>query len=221
MEDFELIFKLKFAPLHGEYIYFLCCTRSWASPLAFGAMTTSTTEVILLIKRGSNPKLDEISELLVGLELYKQFLLQLFWPEMGITKNKIHWLCYRFSPKKISSVTSTRSRISGEQGAWGGVCGPARPRLAEGGRHPARPFCQGHRKKQLIETSVADPHPGIRCLFGPWIRDRYKSGSGSGMNNPDHISESIKKQHFFLVKIIKFFDVDPGWKKVWSDPQHC
>ncbi len=47
------------------------------------------------------------------------------------------------------------------------------------------------------------------------------------MNNPDHISESLKKQ-FFGVKILKLFDVDPGsgikkirirdpeWKKVGS-----
>jgi hypothetical protein len=30
--------------------------------------------------------------------------------------------------------------------------------------------------------------------------------SGSGMNNPDHISEST----IFWVKILKFFDADPG-----------
>jgi hypothetical protein len=35
-----------------------------------------------------------------------------------------------------------------------------------------------------------------------------KSGSGSGMNNPDHISESLET--VFLVKILKFFDADPG-----------
>jgi hypothetical protein len=35
-----------------------------------------------------------------------------------------------------------------------------------------------------------------------------KSGSGSGMNNPDHISESLEKS--FWVKILKFFDTDPG-----------
>jgi hypothetical protein len=34
------------------------------------------------------------------------------------------------------------------------------------------------------------------------------SGSGSGMNNPDHISESL--QTIFRVKILKFFDADPG-----------
>jgi hypothetical protein len=35
-----------------------------------------------------------------------------------------------------------------------------------------------------------------------------KSGSGSGMNNPDHISESLET--IFWVKILKFFDADPG-----------
>jgi hypothetical protein len=34
------------------------------------------------------------------------------------------------------------------------------------------------------------------------------SGSGSGMNNPDHISESLET--IFWVKIFKSFDADPG-----------
>jgi hypothetical protein len=40
-----------------------------------------------------------------------------------------------------------------------------------------------------------------------------KPGSGSGMNNPDHISES--SETIFLCKntLLKFFDADPGWKK--------
>jgi hypothetical protein len=62
-----------------------------------------------------------------------------------------------------------------------------------------------------------------------------KSGSGSGMNNQDHISWSL--ENIFWVKIFKFFDVDPGsgiqdenfgfgMEKVGSginipDPQHC
>ncbi len=37
------------------------------------------------------------------------------------------------------------------------------------------------------------------------------SGSGSGMNNPDHIFERLET--IVLVKILKFFDADPGWKK--------
>jgi hypothetical protein len=35
-----------------------------------------------------------------------------------------------------------------------------------------------------------------------------KSGSGSGMNHPDHISDSLET--IFWVKILKFFDADPG-----------
>jgi hypothetical protein len=43
-----------------------------------------------------------------------------------------------------------------------------------------------------------------------------KSGSGSGMNKPDHISESFET--IFWVKILKFFVAarDPGWKKFGS-----
>jgi hypothetical protein len=36
--------------------------------------------------------------------------------------------------------------------------------------------------------------------------------SGSGMNNPDHISESLET--IFWVKILKFFDADLGWNKI-------
>ncbi len=35
-----------------------------------------------------------------------------------------------------------------------------------------------------------------------------KSGSGSGMNNPDHISVSLET--IFWVKILKFFDAGSG-----------
>jgi hypothetical protein len=41
-----------------------------------------------------------------------------------------------------------------------------------------------------------------------------KSGSGSGMNNPYHISESLET--IFWVKIGRFFDADPGWKNFGS-----
>jgi hypothetical protein len=42
---------------------------------------------------------------------------------------------------------------------------------------------------------------------------RKKAGSGSGMKNPDQISES--SETIFWVKILKFFDADPD-----PDPQH-
>jgi hypothetical protein len=65
--------------------------------------------------------------------------------------------------------------------------------------------------------SVADPDPGFGAFLTP--------GSGMGKkfrnrdDNPDHISESLET--IFWVKILKFFDADPGprnpgWKK--SDP---
>jgi hypothetical protein len=41
-----------------------------------------------------------------------------------------------------------------------------------------------------------------------------KSGSGSDMNNPVHISESLKT--IFWVKIPKYFDENQGMK--YSDP---
>jgi hypothetical protein len=45
---------------------------------------------------------------------------------------------------------------------------------------------------------------GIRCLFDPWIRDpRWvkKSGSGSGMNNPDQILRAYKNLSILTPKI--------------------
>ncbi len=52
---------------------------------------------------------------------------------------------------------------------------------------------------------------------------KEKSGSVYGMNNPDHIFESLET--VFWVTIFKFLDADPGWKKFGSainipDPQH-
>jgi hypothetical protein len=68
---------------------------------------------------------------------------------------------------------------------------------------------------------------GIQCFFDSGIRDGKKSGSG--MNIPDNISESLET--VFGLKILKLFDanpspgrnlffltLDPGWKN--SDPQH-
>jgi hypothetical protein len=71
---------------------------------------------------------------------------------------------------------------------------------------------------------------GIRCflpLDPRWVKTK-KSGSGSGMNNPNHISESIET--IFWLKILYLNSLmrirDPGWKKFGSginipDPQHC
>jgi hypothetical protein len=69
----------------------------------------------------------------------------------------------------------------------------------------------------MSKTQCCGPGSGIRCLFDPWppgSRMGKKSGSGPGINNPDHISESLET--IFCVKILKFFDADPGWKKFES-----
>ncbi len=59
-------------------------------------------------------------------------------------------------------------------------------------------------------TSVADPDPGSGAFLTP----------GSGKNNPDHISESLET--IFWVKLLKFFDADPGYgmEKNWIRDKH-
>ncbi len=61
-------------------------------------------------------------------------------------------------------------------------------------------------QKCSIKCSVADTGSGAFLTTASGM-DK-KSGSGSGMNNPDHISESLET--IFGVKILKFFDADPG-----------
>jgi hypothetical protein len=65
--------------------------------------------------------------------------------------------------------------------------------------------------------SVANPDPGSGAFLtldqGSGMGK--KSGSGSGMNNPDHIFESLETN--FWAKILKFFYADPGWKKFGSN----
>jgi hypothetical protein len=60
-----------------------------------------------------------------------------------------------------------------------------------------------------LYSSVADPDPGTGI--------GKKSGSESGKNNPDHISESLES--IFWVKILKLLmrTRHPGWKK-FEDP---
>ncbi len=67
-------------------------------------------------------------------------------------------------------------------------------------------------------TSVADQDSGSDAFLTP-----PDPGSGPGINNPDHISESVETMVW--VKILKFLNEDPRWKKFVSginipDPQH-
>jgi hypothetical protein len=54
----------------------------------------------------------------------------------------------------------------------------------------------------IFVTSVADLDPGSGAIL------IFFTHPGSGMNTPDHISESL--EIMFWVKILKFFDADPG-----------
>ncbi len=69
----------------------------------------------------------------------------------------------------------------------------------EAGRHPHRPndYRKGGQDSLSLYCllgSVADPGSGAFSTPGSGIRDPgwVKKGSGSGMNNPDHVSESLE-----------------------------
>jgi hypothetical protein len=75
-----------------------------------------------------------------------------------------------------------------------------------------------------MRSSVEDPDSGSGAFLTLGSGMGKKSGSGSGVNNPDHISESL--EYIFWVTILKYFDADPGWKKFGTginipDLQHC
>ncbi len=61
---------------------------------------------------------------------------------------------------------------------------------------------------QVPSPSVADPDPRSGAFLTPGSGMVKKSGSGCRMNNPNHISESLET--IFWIKILKFFDADPG-----------
>jgi hypothetical protein len=63
----------------------------------------------------------------------------------------------------------------------------------------------------LIKALEAVLRPGSGAFLTPDPGSGMmgkKSGSGSGMINPDHISQSLET--IFWVGILKFFDADPG-----------
>ena len=67
-----------------------------------------------------------------------------------------------------------------------------------------------------VFSSVADPDPGLGAFLTPGsgIRDGRKSASGSGIRDGQPGSYFLEfRNHFFAffgVKILKFFDEDPG-----------
>jgi hypothetical protein len=61
------------------------------------------------------------------------------------------------------------------------------------------------REVSLHASRVADPDLGSGAFLAPGSGMGKKSRSGSGINIPDHISESLEN---FFGKILKFFDTD-------------
>jgi hypothetical protein len=72
----------------------------------------------------------------------------------------------------------------------------------------------------VLRIRIRDPVP-----FDPWIRDpgwveSQHPDPGSGMNNPDHIFQSLETI-FFVFLGLKYLNTlmrirDPGWEKVGS-----
>jgi hypothetical protein len=67
----------------------------------------------------------------------------------------------------------------------------------------------------LKNTADLDSGSGIGCLFDSWIKDpgwvkNQDLGSGSGVNNPDHISKSIETNHLFGLKYLSSLMRIPG-----------
>jgi hypothetical protein len=75
-----------------------------------------------------------------------------------------------------------------------------------GAAHKPRPPKPNQTVDKEAVLRIRDPVPFLTPKSGMG----KKSGSGSGMNNPDHISESLKS--IFCAKIPIFFYVDLGWK---------
>jgi hypothetical protein len=74
----------------------------------------------------------------------------------------------------------------------------------------SQPNTQTWNTEIYLRGCVADVDPGSRVQ-----RDGEKSGSDqSGMNNPDHISESLET--IFWAKILQFYDANTGCKKFGS-----
>ncbi len=78
----------------------------------------------------------------------------------------------------------------------------------------------GHQLSSVLRIRIRDPGYGV--FLTP--------GSGTGMNNPDHISESLETIFFVVNYLNSLMRIqDPRWKKFGSgirdeknsDPQHC
>jgi hypothetical protein len=72
----------------------------------------------------------------------------------------------------------------------------------------------------VLRIRIRDPGLGTFLTPGSGIRDGRKSASGSGIRDEQPGSYFLElRNHFFAffgVKILKFFDEDPGWGQFGS-----
>jgi hypothetical protein len=80
--------------------------------------------------------------------------------------------------------------------------------------------CSGSRIRthwsSVLRIRIRDPGLGAFLNPGSGIRDGRKSASGSGIRDEQPGSYFLELFAFFGVKILKFFDEDPGWRQFGS-----
>ncbi len=118
-----------------------------------------------------------------------------FWTTAPTVSTSASKSCCRQPP----SASHTSRKI------WRGQVGPMPPRS------------WGRSRKWHINNQCWGSGSG--AFLTPGSGMGRKSGSRSGMNNPDHISESLET--IFWVKILKFFYAHPASGINIPGPQHC
>ncbi len=71
----------------------------------------------------------------------------------------------------------------------------------------------------MFSTSVADPDPGLGAFLTPGSGRKSASGPGIRDEHPGTYFLELRNHLFcfFGVKMLKFFDEDPGWRQFGSE----
>ncbi len=122
--------------------------------------------------------------------------MDLSHPIVGFAYSRGHRLMsFLYCCGNENSNSKTTAKLKGEQTPISAVC----DLLQTFATFPAFSFTD------YLLYSVADPDSGSGAFLTPGSEMGKKFGSG--MKNPDHISECLT---IFLVKILKFFEADPS-----------
>ncbi len=174
------------------------CTVQWMRPLSARCFCTDSQRTIIVQVRYSRK--DKSKEWKTG--IYDCTLL------LPIPYSN---LCHQFLHQWLHRWISARRRISP---VWGNT---ARPRIASASGSSAqtsRPSACPRLKINCAVLRIRDPESFWHMDPGSGMGK--KSGSGSGMNNLDHISESLET--FFGLKYLNSLMRirDPWWQRFGS-----